>query len=58
MVAAGKRLGIHVDRGVVVRQAEIDSVAWPVIGKSKVSGPPLAKPQPPPDWWAEALITD
>ena len=29
---------------VVVRQAIIDPVAWPVIGKSNVSGPPLAKP--------------
>jgi ribonuclease Z len=43
---------------VVVRQAMIDPVAWPVIGKSHVSGPPLSKPVSPPDWWAGALITD
>jgi len=43
---------------VVVRQAIIDPVAWPVIGKSKVSGPPLSKPHNPPKWWADALITD
>jgi len=43
---------------VVVRQAIIDPVAWPVIGKSNVSGPPLSKPVNPPDWWAAALITD
>jgi len=43
---------------VVVRQSIIDPVAWPVIGKSKVSGPPLSKPVDPPDWWAGALITD
>ena len=43
---------------VVVRQAIIDPVAWPVIGKSNVSGPPLAKPVNAPDWWATALITD
>jgi ribonuclease Z len=43
---------------VVVRQAIIDPVAWPVIGKSKVSGPPLSKPVAPPGWWAAALITD
>jgi len=43
---------------VVVHQAIIDPVAWPVIGKSNVSGPPLAKPVNPPDWWAGALITD
>ena len=43
---------------VVVRQAIIDPVAWPVIGKSNVTGPPLSKPQNPPEWWAAALITD
>lgn len=43
---------------VVVRQAIIDPAAWPVIGKSTVSGPPLAKPVKAPDWWADALITD
>ena len=43
---------------VVVRQGIIDPVAWPVIGKSNVSGPPLSKPHNPPDWWAAALITD
>jgi ribonuclease Z len=43
---------------VVVRQAIIDPVAWPVIGKSNVSGPPLSKPNNPPAWWATALITD
>ena len=45
-------------KSVVVRQAIIDPVAWPVIGKSNVSGPPLAKPVNAPDWWAAALITD
>jgi len=43
---------------VVVRQATINPVAWPVIGKSSVSGPPVSKPVTPPDWWAGALITD
>jgi ribonuclease Z len=43
---------------VVVRQAIIDPVAWPVTGKSNVSGPPLSKPHNPPEWWATALITD
>jgi ribonuclease Z len=43
---------------VVVRQATIDPVAWPVIGKSGVSGPPLAKPVNAPTWWADALIKD
>ena len=43
---------------VVVRQAILDPAAWPVIGKSNVSGPPMAKPLAPPAWWADALITD
>jgi ribonuclease Z len=43
---------------VVVRQAIINPVAWPVIGTSTVSGPPLSKPHNPPEWWAGALITD
>ena len=43
---------------VVVRQTIIDPIASPVIGKSKVSGPPQAKPVTPPAWWADALITD
>jgi len=44
--------------GVVVRQAIIDPVAWPVIGKSNITGPPLAKPLNPPGWWAGALFTE
>jgi ribonuclease Z len=43
---------------VVVRQALIDPVAWPVIGTSTVSGPPLSKPHNPPAWWDAALIAD
>jgi len=43
---------------VVVRQAIIDPLAWPVVGTSTVSGPPLSKPHNPPEWWAGALITD
>ena len=43
---------------IVVRQAQIDPVAWPVVGKSSVSGPPMSKPNNPPDWWADALIQD
>jgi ribonuclease Z len=43
---------------VVVRQAIIDPVAWPAIGKSNVSGPPMSKQHNPPEWWAAALIAD
>ena len=41
---------------IVVRQAIIDQVARPVIGPTKVSGPPLTKQPNPPAWWADALI--
>jgi ribonuclease Z len=41
---------------IVVRQAIIDMVAWPIIGNSNVSGPPLAKPSNPPAWWNDAII--
>ncbi len=43
---------------IVVRQAEVNPFAWPVIGKSKESGPPMSKPNNPPDWWADALLKD
>jgi ribonuclease Z len=43
---------------VVVRQATLDPVAWPVVGPTIVQGPPESAPHPPPTWWADALITD
>jgi len=43
---------------LVTRQATIDPAAWPVLGPSKVSGPPMSAPPEPPAWWADALITD
>jgi ribonuclease Z len=43
---------------VVVRQATLDPVAWPVVGHTAVQGPPESAPHAPPDWWADALITD
>jgi ribonuclease Z len=43
---------------VVARQRMIDPFAWPVVGESTVSGPPMSKPLEPPAWWADALITD
>jgi ribonuclease Z len=43
---------------IVVRQAIIDPVAWPVIGESKVSGPPISEPPNPSAWWNDALITE
>jgi ribonuclease Z len=43
---------------IVVRQAEVNPVAWPVIGRSNESGPPMAKPNSPPSWWADALLLD
>jgi len=43
---------------VVARQATIDPFAWPVVGQSHESGPPMSTPHDPPAWWAEALIND
>ncbi len=43
---------------VVVRQATVNPVAWPVVGRSHESGPPMSKPLAPPAWWADVLITD
>ena len=43
---------------VVARQASLDPFAWPVVGRSQASGPPMSSPHDPPGWWADALITD
>jgi ribonuclease Z len=43
---------------VVARQRIIDPFAWPVIGASNESGPPMSPPLKAPAWWADALITD
>jgi ribonuclease Z len=43
---------------IVVRQRTLDPMAWPVIGATHISGPPLSVPHAPPPWWADALLTD
>jgi ribonuclease Z len=43
---------------LVARQRTIDPFAWPVVGQSHESGPPMSPPLAPPTWWADALITD
>ncbi|WP_395656306.1 guanitoxin biosynthesis MBL fold metallo-hydrolase GntH [Nocardioides sp.] len=43
---------------VVVRQAVLDPMPWPVLGPTVVTGPPMAAPPAPPAWWADALLTD
>lgn len=43
---------------VVTQQTTIDPFAWPVVGPTGVTGPPMSSPNPPPAWWADALITD
>ena len=43
---------------VVARQAAIDPYAWPVVGASIQSGPPMSVPHDPPAWWTDALMTD
>jgi hypothetical protein len=43
---------------IVVRQAVLDRVPWPVLGPTKMSGTPMAEPHAPPQWWADALFVD
>lgn len=43
---------------VVVRQAVLDPVPWPVLGPTQISGPPMSAPHESPAWWADALLTD
>ena len=43
---------------VVARQRTLDPIAWPVVGPTKIQGPPESEPHDPPSWWADALIAD
>jgi ribonuclease Z len=43
---------------IVVRQRAVDPTAWPVVGVTQITGPPLSSPHTPPPWWADALITE
>ena len=43
---------------VVARQAHLDPFAWPVVGPTEISGPPMNSPHAPPAWWADAAIVD
>lgn len=42
---------------VVTRQAVADPCAWPVVGPTVISGPPMNPPNEPPTWWADAVFT-
>jgi ribonuclease Z len=46
------------EEAIVVRQAAVDPTAWPVVGPTKVSGPPMSPPHEPPAWWAGDLFTE
>lgn len=43
---------------LIVRQAHVNRVAWPVVGQSHITGPPETKPLVPPALWEEILIRD
>jgi len=43
---------------ITTRQTIIDPYAWPVVGPTGITGPPMNPPNQAPAWWAEALITD
>jgi ribonuclease Z len=42
---------------IVTRQALVTPAAWPVIGSTQVTGPPMNQLPKPPDWWADQLFT-
>jgi ribonuclease Z len=46
------------EAAVVARQATLDPFAWPVVGPTEITGPPMSAPKDPPPWWAAALIAD
>ena len=46
------------EAAVVARQASIDPYAWPVVGETVTTGPPMSPFPEPPAWWADALISD
>ena len=41
---------------VVARQAILNPMAWPIVGQTQVTGPPMSAPHAPPSWWSDALI--
>lgn len=43
---------------IVTRQACVNPMAWPVVGQSRISGPPETKPLSPPKLWEEILLHD
>jgi len=43
---------------ITTRQTVIDPCAWPKVGPTVVTGPPMSQPGPDPAWWAAALIPD
>jgi ribonuclease Z len=43
---------------IVVLQRLLEPTAWPVVGPTKVTGPPMSAPHNPPAWWAEKLLQD
>lgn len=44
--------------GILTRQTALDQAAWPVVGPTVVTGPPMSPPPAPPVWWADALLSD
>lgn len=41
---------------IVTRQSIVNPVAWPVVGTSKISGPPATTPLAPPQLWEDILL--
>ena len=45
-------------QAVVVRQAVVDPLAWPVIGATHITGPPKSKQLEPPKIWEQILLDE
>ncbi len=43
---------------VITRQATLDPTAWPVLGPTKVTGPPMTAAHAQPAWWADKILND
>lgn len=43
---------------VVTRQAVVNPISWPIMGKTVITGPPMSQPLTPPEWWADKLFVE
>lgn len=44
------------ESAIITRQATLNSVAWPVVGETHISGPPATQPLVPPKLWEDIFF--